>query len=265
MTAEMPSVPRLVVLAVTLASSLARAGCPPTDHGHAAWTAILDRSVDAGAVDYASLARDDRELDAYLATLSATCAADYERWTRAERLAFWINAYNAFTVRLVLDHYPIASIRDVGWLPLAAFRRKFIPMPELKGGTISLDDIEHRTLRSAFREPRIHFALVCAARSCPALRAEAYRGADLDRQLDDQGRSFLRDAAKNRLDTAAKTLYLSSIFQWFRGDFEETHGSLWAFVAPYLGETATVPAPRIEFLDYDWRLNDRSTPKGGSR
>src|SRR4029434_9265868 len=134
-----------------------------------------------------------------------------------QRIAFWINAYNAFTLRLILDHYPIASIRRIGWLPGAAFRERFIPMQGLKGETISLDDIENGTLRSAFREPRIHFALVCAARSCPPLRREAYRGADLDRQLDDQARIFLRDATKNRVDAATRTLYLSSIFKWFRG------------------------------------------------
>ena len=238
------------------------ADCAPVDHSHAAWTAILARRAAGGEVDYRGLKRDDEAaLDAYLAMLSGACAAEYARWSEDEKLAFWINAYNAFTVRLILTHYPVESIRKIGWLPLAAFREAFIPMPGLKGGNVSLNDIEHGTLRSAFREPRIHFALVCAARSCPALRAEAYRGADLDRQLDEQGRAFLGDPAKNRLDTAGKVLYLSSIFDWFRDDFEASSGSLWAFVAPYLGVAAGGPAPHIEFLDYDWRLNDRTAPQ----
>lgn len=252
----MPPAVRLA-LALLAAPPVAWSACTDVDPRHAAWTAIVARRVEAGRVDYAGLQREDgAALDAYLATLSGVCAADYERWTRAGKIAFWINAYNAFTVRLVLDHHPIASIRDIGWVPLAAFRRKFIPMEGLKGGTISLDDIEHRTLRSAFREPRIHFALVCAARGCPPLRAEAYRGADLERQLDEQARAFLADPTKNRVE--GETLHLSPIFQWFRGDFEAAGGSLAAFVAPYLGTRAPGAWTRIEFLDYDWRLNDRT-------
>jgi hypothetical protein len=247
------------VLALGLGSG-ANAACTNIDQTHSRWTDVLARSVDQGWVDYTRLQRDGQPaLDAYLASLSGTCASDYERWTRAERIAFWINAYNAFTVRLILEHYPIASIRKIGWLPLAAFRQRFIPMEGLKGRFISLNDIENGTLRSAFHEPRIHFALVCGARSCPPLRSEAYRGVDLDHQLDDQGRTFLRDPTKNRLDAATKTLYLSSIFKWFRDDFEEEAGSLETFVSRYLGEDEMLPAdPRVEFLDYDWRLNDRA-------
>src|SRR5262245_61766217 len=189
---------RVAMLVLVLGVRARVAGaCSSVDQTHARWTALLARRVDQGRVDYAGLARDDQAaLDTYLATLSGTCAADYERWTQAERIAFWLNAYNAFTVRLVLDHYTLASIRQIGWLPLAAFRERFIPMEDIKGDVISLNDIEHGTLRSEFHEPRIHFALVCAARSCPALRPEAYRGADLDQQLDDQGRTFLRDPTK---------------------------------------------------------------------
>lgn len=257
--------PRLVsvTLAFALGASPAGAACTVVDHRHDAWTHILGRWVEDGRVDYAGLQRDGRPaLTSYLATLSGACAADYERWTRAERIAFWTNAYNAFTVQLIVDNYPIASIRRIGWLPGAAFRQQFIPVEGLKGGVISLDDIEHGTLRSAFQEPRIHFALVCAARSCPALRSEAYRAADLDHQLDDQGRRFLRDPTRNRWDPAKNTLFLSSIFKWFRGDFEAAAGSLGAFVGRYLDPAAA--NADIEFLDYDWALNDRRDG-GGSR
>jgi hypothetical protein len=241
------------VLALGLSTGVAPATCPPVDQSHAQWTALLQRWVQDGRVDYAGLEQSGRAaLDAYLAGLSNACATDYERWTSAERIAFWLNAYNAATVRLILDHYPIASIRKIGWLPGAAFREKLLPMPGLKGGTVSLDDIEHGTLRSSFREPRIHFALVCAARSCPALRSEAYRGADLDRQLDDQARQFLHDPRKNRVDPATRTLRLSPIFKWFRGDFEADSGSLPRYLARYLGD--------VEFLDYDWSLNDQAAP-----
>ena len=183
-----------LVLAVWFSPGVAHAACAPADPTHAQWSAILARWVRDGRVDYAGLQRDGQPaLAAYLAALSATCADDYASWDRDAKIAFWLNAYNAFTVRLILDHYPLASIRSIGLLPLTAFRERFIPMDGLKGGTISLNDIENDTLRSAFREPRIHFALVCASVSCPPLRGEAYRGADLDRQLDDQARVFLRD------------------------------------------------------------------------
>ena len=247
-----------LLLALCLCAGVARADCGRVDPTHAQWSAVLGRWVADGRVDYAGLQRDGQPaLDTYLASLSATCAPDYETWTRGEQIAFWINAYNAFTLRLILDHYPIASIRKIGWLPGAAFRQRFIPMPGLKGGTISLDEIENGTLRSAFREPRVHFALVCASKSCPALRGEAYRGAALDHQLDDQARVFLNDRMKNRVDTAGRTLYLSSIFKWFRGDFEAAAGSLPAFIAPYLDPAAPVDGFAVEFLAYDWSLNDR--------
>jgi hypothetical protein len=249
---------RHVCLLAVLLPALAGATCLPIDHDHAAWTAILQRWARNGGMAYAALKREGKpQLSAYLDTLSAACADDYRTWTRAQRLAFWINAYNAFTVKLILDHYPITSIRRIGWLPGAAFREDFVPMPGLKGGTVSLDDIEHRTLRSDFREPRIHVALVCAARSCPPLRPEAYRGADLDRQLDDQARLFLADPKKNRFDPATNTLYLSSIFSWFRADFEAVAGTLAAWVARYVRDPrAGAPGVRIEFLDYDWSLNE---------
>lgn len=245
-----------VLLLWFAATGLAQA-CSSVDPDHAAWSALLSRRVVDGRVDYAGLLRDDQStLDSYLATLSATCAEDYARWSRDEKIAFWLNAYNAFTVRLILDHHPLRSIRNIGWLPGAAFRMPFIPMAGLRGEEMSLDDIEHRVLRAEFSEPRIHFALVCAARSCPPLRAEAYRAADLDQQLDDQGRRFLGDRTKNRVEQAAGKLYLSAIFNWFRPDFE-TNGPLGSFVAPYLDlQASDIVNFEIEFLDYDWSLNE---------
>jgi hypothetical protein len=166
--------------------------------------------------------RGEADLDRTLRTLEAVDGASYREWTRAQQLAFWINAYNAYTVRLILDHYPVRSIRSIGFWPLAAFRTSFIPMKALTGRQLSLNDIEHEVLRKRFREPRIHFAAVCASKGCPTLRSEAYRATELDRQLDESARAFLRDPSKNRFEERAATLYLSSIFKWFREDFE-TH------------------------------------------
>ncbi len=254
---------KAVVCAALIALAVeAGAACTPVDHTHSAWTEILAGWVADGQVDYAGIEREQRAgLGAYLANLSGACAADYETWRREARIAFWINAYNAFTVRLILDHYPVSSIRKIGWLPLAAFRQRFIPMPGLRGGLVSLQEIENDILRAVFREPRIHFALVCAARSCPPLRREAYRERDLDAQLDEQTRTFLRDPSKNRVDRSRRTLELSAIFKWYRADFEEAGGTVQTYVAPYLDGVVDVAGFALTFLEYDWSLNDR---RGGS-
>jgi Protein of unknown function, DUF547 len=256
-------VTHLSLLALMLmASGIARAEeCPKIDHEHGAWNVVLQRWVSGGLVDYTALQGEARApLEAYLNELSATCAIDYVKWSREQRLAFWINAYNAFTVQLMVDHYPVSSIRKIGLLPGAAFRRRFIPMPGLKGEVIALNDIEHGTLRADFREPRIHFALVCASLGCPALPNEAYTASDLNRQLDEQARSFLSDTSKNRFDPTTNTLYLSPIFDWFRADFEVVAGSVSAYVARYLDDPRiSSPGVRIEYTEYDWSLNDRTT------
>lgn len=234
--------------------------CPNADAMHAGFTDVLHRHVHHGWVHYAALAREDRPaLDRYLATLAAVTPACLATWTRPQRFAFWINAYNAYTIRLVLDHYPIASIRSVGWFPGAAFRERFIPIRAVPGTPLSLNDIEHKILRPTFRDARVHFAIVCASKSCPPLRAEAYRGADLDRQLDDQARRFLADPTKNTADASARVLRLSKIFDWFREDFERDAGSLLDYVRryapPQMAAVAEAPGVRIQFLDYDWTLN----------
>jgi hypothetical protein len=259
-----PRATRAAALALALATSdtALAASEARLDRGHAAWTTLLRHYASDGVVDYAALKRDGRpELDAYLRSLESVERSELEAWPRADQLAFWINAYNAYTVRLILDHHPLRSIRSIGVLPGSAFKRKFIPLDRVAGRKLSLDDIEHRILRERFQEPRIHFAIVCASRSCPTLRGEAYRGRDLDAQLEDAATSFLRDPARNRYDPASRTLSLSSIFKWFRGDFEAAAGTLPAFVARYADEPTAEALHRsgvhVEFLDYDWSLNER--------
>lgn len=264
--------PRATALAVLLlALSLAPPGssrawgegnCSAFDHAHDAWTALLRRFVHDASVDYAGLkARGEPALDRYLDSLASVPLDCYASWTREQRLAFWINAYNAYTVRLILDHYPVTSIRSIGWLPGSAFRIRFIPMDRLEGKELSLDDIEHGVIRLRFGDARVHFALVCASKGCPPLRTEAYRSADLGRQLDQQARAFINDPTKNRYDASERVLRLSSIFKWFGEDFERAAGSVRRFVARYgkgpMGRAARDPGVRIEFLDYDWSLNGR--------
>jgi len=237
--------------------------CLAFDHDHAAWTSLLLRFVRDGQVDYAGLKRSgERDLAEYLQSLGAVCSRHYEQWSREEKLAFWINTYNAATVRLILDNYPIDSIRRIGFLPGAAFRLSFVSVPAVRSSALSLNDIEHEILRKQFDEPRIHFAIVCASKSCPRLRSEAYRARDLDRQLEEAARGFARDITKNRFDAGSHVLYLSSIFQWFHEDFEKAAGSLPAFFARFADPTTATEIRsghiEVEFLDYDWSLNGRT-------
>ncbi len=227
-----------VLLAMTLVSAA-------FDQQQATRTALLRQYVHAGQVDYAGLKKNEDELDAVLRRLASVQPEEFDRFSRKEKLAFLINAYNAYAIRTILDHYPVSSIRKIGLIPGEAFRSSFVP---LFGKKLSLNDIED--LLREMREPRIHFAIVCASRSCPELRAEAYRAAVLDRQLDQAARGFLHDRKKNRVE--GSTLRLSSIFKWYRDDFTRGAGSLEAFVARY-----GLRGERIEFLDYDWSLNGR--------
>ena len=231
----------------------------PFDRAHSVFTEVLQRRVAAGRVDYAGLARDGT-LDRYLEDLAAVSREELDSWPEPDRIAFWINAYNAFTLRLVLDHYPVRSIRSIGFLPGSAFRKGFISLKAAGPEAVSLDFIEHETLRKRFAEPRVHFALVCASRSCPPLRAEAYRGADLDRQLEEATRGFLGDVRRNRFEPRANVLHLSAIFKWFHEDFESAAGTVPAFVARYaqepLASGARLDGVDVEYESYDWSLND---------
>lgn len=244
------------------------------DHGHAAWTALLQKHVvlveegNASRLRYAGILAERKSLQTYLESLSAVTEAEYRGWTRAQRLAFLINAYNAFTVDLILGKYPdLASIKDLGSLFQSPWKRRFF---RLLGSERSLDDIEHGMVRApgAFDEPRIHVALVCASIGCPMLRNQAYAAEQLEAQLEDGMRRFLSDRSRNRYDAASGTLRVSRLFDWYGEDFERGHAgfaSLTATFAKYadrLADTAQAHARirsgdyRLVFLEYDWKLND---------
>lgn len=252
------------------------------DHRHVALTALLERHVEwnaegtATSVDYAGVRKDRAALQAYLTSLSAVTASDYARWSKAEQLAFLINAYNAWTLALIADADPEpASIRDLGGWFRSPWKRRFFT---LLGESRSLDDVEHGLIRGApdFAEPRIHFAVNCASIGCPALRPEAFRAADLDAQLEDQTRRFLRDRTRNRFDPATRTLRVTRLLDWYGSDFDlpfRGSRSRSGFLLHYADELGLDTEARralgegtltIGFLDYDWRLN-RSTPAAGSR
>ena len=242
----------------------AEAVTAPATFDHSAFTAVLQHVVDGrGFVDYAALAADPSPLVAYLRRLAATDPANL---SDADRLAFWLNTYNAYTLQLIVDYYPVESIRDVvgglfGPLVNSPFKVEFVTVG---GEVITLDEVEHGTIRKEFDEPRIHFALVCAAVSCPPLRAEAYVGDRLDAQLDDQARRFLHNDAKNRVPADEDTIALSKIFSWFGGDFGGTDDALQAFIAPYFDGDVRAKLERgaydVDFLSYNWSLNDTSSP-----
>ncbi len=263
----------LALVGLSAAPRIAPAQVDPQPDQHAAWTALLRTHVrwqhegHASTVDYVGLSGDRERLDAYLQALARIERRVFERWDRDRRQAFLINAYNAWTVRLILDHYPIASIKDIGGWFSSPWKQ---PLADLLGERRSLDDIEHRLLRGApdFDEPRIHFAVNCASIGCPALRPEAYEAGRLDAQLADQTRRFLGDRSRNRYDAARGRLLVSKLFDWYADDFTAAGSAL----APPLGFLARhaatisddVEARRrlqdgtlaIGFLDYDWSLND---------
>lgn len=233
---------------------------------HRRFDEVLAAFVDArGRVDYAGLKRSGA-LDPYLAQLDA---ATPEAMPPRERLAFWINVYNAWTLRLILDHHPVQSIKRITPVRLPGLS---LYLPKLNspweyrivraaGRRLTLNEVEHGIIRKAFDEPRIHFALVCAARSCPKLRREAYTGPRLDAQLDDQARDFLHDPARNRIPDAPGLIRLSPIFRWFRRDFARDERGLQAFLAPYfegdVRERLRRGDYRVRYLRYDWRLNEQ--------
>jgi hypothetical protein len=174
-------------------------------------------------------------------------------------MAFWLNAYNALMVDAVLDAWPVGSVLDIGRiLGLVPTGSVFRVPRRVAGAERSLDDIEHRILRERFADARIHAAVNCASRSCPALPDRAFTGSDLDERLDAVMLAFLLDGRRNRL--AADPPMLSSIFRWYAEDFEEEAGSVWAWVWRFLPPELSRELPVIAdpgFLSYDWALNDR--------
>lgn len=221
---------------------------------HALFDGLLRRHVDAdGWVDYAALRGEQRTLDEYLAALAA---APFDALGRDEKLALLLNAYNAFTLRLILDRWPLDSIMDIAAEQRWAERRW-----TLGGRVLSLDDIEHAEIRPHFREPRIHFALVCAAIGCPKLRNEAYVASRLNAQLEEQMRYSHAHERWFRFDAAAGKVHVSMLYDWYREDFLTAEPSVVDFVARYSAplRSALVAGakPTLEFLPYDWALNDR--------
>ena len=240
------------------------------DHSHAAWTSLLKRHVvllrggQASQVRYAGFAQDRSTLTAYLSSLSAVSSDGFSAFSLAQRQAFLINAYNAFTVELILTKYPdLKSIKELGSFIQSPWKKKFFT---LLGEQRHLDWIEHEQLRPRYNEPRVHAAVNCASIGCPALRDEAFTAVKLEAQLEDGMRRFMGDRTRNRV--RGNQVEVSSIFKWFREDFEKGHGGFKQVedvFAKYAEQLSDQPAEqaalkakslRVSHLDYDWSLND---------
>jgi len=239
---------------------------------HEGWNTLLSQHVKpineghSTSVDYQGFLAQRSQLSDYLKELEQISQSDFEQWSDTKQLAFLINAYNAWTVDLILTDYPnLKSIRDLGSFFRSPWAKSFIP---LLGNTYSLDDIEHELIRgdNKYQEPRIHFAVNCASIGCPALREEAYEESKLDTQLEEQTQRFLSDKSRNFIQ--GNRLYLSLIFKWYKGDFEKGFrgtSNLASFLLLYPESLKVTDNERntlektdmeIDFLDYDWQLND---------
>ena len=270
--------PRLIRIPV------ARASADAGPFSYEPYGAELAKYVVArGLVNYRALKADRGGLDAFAASLSRVEREEFDSWSDAQKIAFWINAYNALTLEVILRNYPIepSFVRSVVYpknsirqIPGAWDKLHFVVMAR----EVTLNDIEHGILRAKFNEPRIHVALVCAASSCPPLRSEPYTAEKLDEQLDDQARIFLRSPRGLRISRDEDKVYLSSIFKWFGEDFirtydtsdrfrgkSDTERALLNFVSRYASDSdrdfLLSGNYKIEYLDYDWSLNEQGAAR----
>ena len=224
---------------------------------HELFDQVLQKYVDSqGRVNYAGLKNDPGTLESYLDLLAVGAPSD--KATFQTGLAFWINAYNALTIKGVLDHYPTTSVRKIKLFGGFFSRIKF----QVGGRSYTLDNIEHDIIRSEFGDPRIHFALICASLGCPILENRAFVPETLEKRLDNATANFINNPEKVRLDRENGVLHLSQIFEWYAEDFGDTHDSVINFISKYLPEADAAFLARaemqIQYLQYDWRLNAQS-------
>jgi hypothetical protein len=260
------SVKAVSVLVAVLLSSLASA-----QFDHSMWDELLNANVielregRATQVDYDAMLSARTQLRGYLDKLATVAKDEFEQWSHAEQLAFLINAYNAWTVEFVLTEYPaLDSIKDLGSLFSSPWSQNIV---SLFGQQVSLDDIEHGMIRgwNRYNEPRIHFAVNCAAIGCPALAASAFTGENLESQLDLNTKRFLADDTRNYYQDGR--FYLSKIFDWYEEDFEKGWGgysSLAEFISAYQApldlpidalQSIANGRMKVRYTDYDWGLN----------
>ena len=266
---------RLFAIFISI-SILGAAPLDAFDQEYSRYASLLNKYIRNQMVAYSALRAERTELTAALKEFQSLSEAEYKSFSREQQLAFWINAYNLWMIAIVVDHYPIQpkaknpsypenSVQQIAgvWdtIPLSAAGRE-----------VSLNQIEHEILRKQFREPRIHFALVCASTGCPPLKSQPFRARELDAQLESAARGFIEDRAKVELVVASRELRLSPIFQWFPEDFSSFADDVWrerygkyggavGFVSERLRQQDRMllrtGSVQLKWLSYDWTLNDQ--------
>jgi hypothetical protein len=235
------------------------------DHTHANLTKVLERNTSQKNsqtwVDYAHLVKTDHnDLKKYLKEVEQVSNAQYAAFTKDQQLAFLINAYNAFTLEWIVEHYPVKSIKDTGAFLRSPWKTKF-PKYTFLGESFTLDSIEHDRIRKEFVEPRIHFAVNCASIGCPSLRTTAYTAKDLEKQLSDAEKDFFRNSDK--FQAKGNKIKLSAILDWYGDDFKKVHGSVQKYIfnnakrLGYLKDVKVASDLKIDFMDYNWDLNGK--------
>lgn len=236
-------VPFLTPLPALAGGREAPTSTSPASADYPRYGALLKGHACVSGVNYAKL-KGSEALEKAAADFDRS-EKSFEALSESDQIAYLSNLYNYYTLKLVAEHYPLKSIRDLK----DPWKREFIPM---FGKRVSLDAVEHEWLRKKYREPRIHFALNCASYSCPPLRLQPFRGRELDAQLEAAVASFLADPLRNRLEG---DVYLASrIFSWYGQDFDAKYGGWKKFLADRAGKP--IDALKFEFLEYDWKLND---------
>ncbi|MEE2828166.1 MAG: DUF547 domain-containing protein [Myxococcota bacterium] len=248
-----------------------RPGAASFDHGYSVWESLLRSVVSGDRVNYGAL-RSDRRLGQFLESVASVDPESLAGWSRTRQVAFYINTYNALTFQTVLDAMPIDSIRDIKPDPFE--QRRWT----VAGRAMSLNEIEHKKLRGDMADPRIHFVLVCAARSCPSLSSRAFVASSLEEQLERAGRNFFTDATKNRVDRGTGQLYLNRLLDWYGSDFvgwsglvsfgqptgrEAQEDAVIRAMARYVGasdrEFLESGSFTVVYNEYDWSLNGRQS------
>ena len=261
----------VILLGAALMNSSDVAAAQAFDQSYVQYDSVLKTYVSDGRVNYGGLKAAPKELESYLESAVWVSEEQFDAWTESQRLAFLINLYNAGTLKLIIDHYPVKSIKDIGSLFKGPWDQ---PAVKLFGKTITLNHLEHGILRKQYSEPRLHMVLVCAAKGCPQLRGKAYTADKLDEQFSDQSRRYLVSPAGLRIDREKKVVYFSSIFKWYGEDFiaryspatgfagiDKTERAVANFCSAFLvsadHDYLTAGEYAVKFLDYDWSLNEK--------
>ncbi len=229
------------------------------DHNHSDWSWLLKTYInDHGGVDYGAWKNHQTELNQYIQLIQGVTRQEFAAFDVDQQKSFLINAYNALTIQLVLTHYPVKGIKDIGSLFKSPWSIEFFSL--LNGEIKNLDTIEHKWLRekAEFKDPRIHAALNCASFSCPPLRGEAFVASKLNEQLNDAVIAWLNDPKRNRFDPSQQTAHVSEIFSWFKEDFGGSKDRVADFLRKYGPQSARDALTgdfKIKYLDYNWSLN----------